>query len=351
MSGSIPAALPDSVMIQQFEGLRNTVTAERLGQGELAVGRNIDIDDAKQVRRRRGYTRVATGNYHSMFQGASETYVVKDNVLGILNPNYTFVSLQTGIGAMPLAYVQVGDRVYFSSTLNSGVVNADRTVSPWGAVSAEGTWLSPVVNPTSTLFPVGGTLLGKPPMATALTAYNGRIYLADGRTLWATELFLYNYVDKTRTFIQLEHPITMLGTVSDGIYVGTTENVLFLSGAFREMRMDVVQSVGAVPGSMVYVPDERIVKPDPPQQPSTESKNAVLFLTKSGLCAGFDRGLCYNLTQNQMLFPTAASAAAVFRRQDGVNQYISVMDSGGTPSSGARMGDYAEAEIRRFSGV
>ncbi len=351
MSGTQPAVPPDSILVQTFEGLRNTVAAERLAQGELAVARNIDIDDAKQVRRRRGYTRVATGDFHSMFQGATETYAVKDGVLGVVNPNYTFTAVQTGIGTTQLAYVQVNDKVYYASATHSGVISADRTVAAWGAVAADNTWLSPVVNPTSTLHPVGGRLLGKPPMATSLAAFNGRIYLAEEKTLWATELFLYNYVDKTRTFIQFEHPITMLGTVSDGLYVGTTENVMFLSGAFREMAMIEVQSVGAIPQSLVYVPDELIVNPEPPQRPSAESKNAVLFLTKSGLCVGLDRGICYNLTQTKVIFPDAASAAALFRRQDGVNQYISVVDSGGTPSSAARMGDYVEAEIRRFSGA
>ena len=76
-----------------------------------------------------------------------------------------------------------------------------------------------------------------------------------------------------------------------------------------------------------------------------------MFLAKTGLCAGFNGGQSFNLTQNTMVFPDASNAAALFRRQDGVNSYVAVADSGGTPSSNARIGDYVDAEIRRFQGV
>ena len=43
----------------------------------------------------------------------------------------------------------------------------------------------------------------------------------------------------------------------------------------------------------------------------------------------------------------AGSAAAFYRRQDGVNQYIAVTNSGGTPSANTRIGDYVDAELIR----
>ena len=317
-----PQIPPDSVVFANWEGLKNTVTRERLKPTELERAVNIDIDDAGQIHRRRGYTKVANGSYHSLFtNNAGRMYVVKDGALGILYPNYTFESLLPNIGPDPLDYVQVGGDIYFSSMTASGVIDISNNVSQWGQQVSPGQWLSPVVRPTETLPPTKGKFIAAPPMATSLTYWNGRIYLANGNTVWATELYLYNYVDQTKNFLQFESEVTMLATVTDGLYVGTADHVWFLSGPFNEMKRIPIMSYGVMPRSSVEVPAE-LIKPQINQDPQSPIRNAVLFLTKTGLCAGFDGGIIYNLTQAEVLFPDAISAAPMFRRQDGVNSYV-----------------------------
>lgn len=342
----------DSITIEKFVGLKNTVTRERLKPTEQEIARNVDIDDADQVHRRRGYTLASAGNYHSLYStGSSPVYGVKNGTLGIIYANYTFEALLPGVGDEYLSYVQIADDLYFSSASASGVINTrSHIVSQWGAEVSAGTWLSPVVNPTETLGPVRGKILGKPPMATALAYWNGRIYMANKRTVWATELYLYHHVDKTKNYLQFEDPVTLLAAVTDGFYVGTESAVYFMSGSFKEMKRVPVMSVGALPRSAVVVPAE-LVKPQLQQDQNTPAKNAVMFMTTTGLCAGFDSGLIYNLTQADVLFPDAVSVAPLFRRQDGVNQYIGVADNAGTPSANTRIGDYVDAEIRRFQGA
>ncbi len=337
--------VPDSVVLAQFKGLRNTISEERLAPTELAKAENIDIDDAGQVRRRRGQTLKLSGNCHSLFEATGKTLVVKDGVLGVLLPNYTFTSILTGVGPNRVAYVQVGEDVYFASQTVSGILHADNTVEGWGAIGGEGTWLSPIVNPSSTLFEIRGKLIGPPPMATELALYNGRIYLASGVDLWATELYLYKYVDRTKNFFQFESPITGLAAVSDGIYVGTETAVWFLRGTLNQMVRNDVMGFGMLPNSIVSVPAE-LVRPE-----SSVSRGAILFMSNTGLCIGLDGGVTYNLTQERYLFPEATSVASLFRRQDGVNQYVGVADHGGTPVAAARFGDYVDAEIRRFQGA
>lgn len=345
-----PNAAPESLLVQKFSGLKNTVTAERLSPEELQVGLNIDLDDMGQARRRRGYALAAAGNYHSLFEGATATYVVRNDVLGTVNPDYSFVALRSGVGSDRLAYVQVGEDVYFSSRVTSGVVHSDTAVSDWGAVSDAATWVSPVVNPTSTLPALGGRLLGKPPMATALAYYNGRIFLADGSTVWATELYLYNYIDRTRTFLQFEAEVTMLAAVADGLYVGTTRDVWFLSGRLAEMKRVIALREGALPGSSVIAGAE-LLSTVLPNRAMTESKDAAVFMSTGGLCVGLSTGEVYNVTEDRVIFPDAVSVAAMVRQQDGISQYVGVADSGGSPSSTARIGGYMDAEIRRFQGV
>lgn len=343
----------DSLNINAFTGIKNTVSRERLAPGQLASAVNVDIDDAGQVHRRRGYTKVSSDNYHSLFTtAAGKVYVVKNNNLGWLNSNYTFTPIKTGIGPHHLAYVQVGPDVYFSSPTDSGVIHEDDAVGLWGALNDAGIWLSPVVNPTDDLPPIAGKQLRAPPMATTLTQFSGRIYLGSRDLLWATELYLYHYVDTTKNFRQFESEIRVLGSVDDGIYVGTDDTLWFLSGNFHEQKRTACLNVRCIPGSMVEV-HEDIASVAGRAQPGlpADSRNALLVMTSAGLVLCATNGRTTNLTQNDVWFPDAISASAMYRRQDGINQYVSVLDSGGTPSAATRVGDYLDATIIRGIGV
>lgn len=338
--------LPDSVMLQRFVGLKNTVSRERLTPEELEKAQNIDLDDVGQPRRRRGYTKVASGNYHSMHRVESKVFIVRDGTLGVLNPDYSLTALKAGMGQEKVAYAHVGGTTYFSSRVTSGKVLEDNTVEDWGVSDDTGEWISPVVNPTSTLSPIHGQVLSKPPIAEHLAYYNGRIYMAEERTLWATELWMYDYIQTTKNFMPFEYDIVGLGAVLDGIYVGTTGGVWFLNGAgLGQFQLIHVSDHAMIPGSVVNVPAD-LVRPD-----RNRSRQAILYMTNEGLYSGLDSGVAYNLTEDRVVFPEAASMAAMYRAQDGINQYVGVADAGGTPASKARIGDHVDAEIRRFQGV
>ena len=345
---------PDSVVFSRWNGLKNTVKLERLGPEDLAVGINIDLDDAGQPHRRRGYKQVSSGNYHSLFTAEDGTvYGVKNSSLGVINPDYSFTAMMAGInsdptaGLSPLSYVQVATKVYFSSAQNNGIIDTiSQTVGPWG--SGPDIFLSPVLNPTATLPAIRGKLIGPPPLATLLTYYNGRIYLAQGRTVWVTELFAYNFVDRTRGFYHFEGDVTLLGTVGDGVYVGTTEGLWFLSGSHSEgMRRVRVIDTGVVDGTMVYIPAELGNPPQVGTEADTELQVSIAFMTTNGFCVAEDGGKVYNLTEAKYFFPSAVRGVSMFRRQDGMNTFVTVLDSEGTPACGAAIGDYVDAEIIR----
>lgn len=373
MPPQLPPQQPEddpAIVLDGFDGLKNTIGLTALGPRDLAEAINIDIDDRGKVYRRRGYTKVVSGSYGSLYNGEDgRVYGVSNGVLGIINPNYSFTALssQNGgydyffavlpletqpdaggltIGTEPLTYTQVGASIYFSNSIASGIIDTvGLQLLPWG--STPDIFLSPVVNPTATLPAVAGKLIGKPPLATSLGYYNGRIYLAQGPTLWYTELYLYNYVDKTKTFYMFEGHITMLGTVGDGIYVGTTEGCWFLKGPANPMTRNRVLDSPVIPGSMVYIPGELANPQQINLQTDTPLQVSIAFMTNNGFCVGKDGGEAYNLTEDKFFFPSMTRSSALYRRQDGVNQYVTVNDSGGSPVNAARIGDYIDAEIVR----
>lgn len=347
------------IVYGKFDGLKNTIEAERLGPRDLTRAQNIVLDDAGEASRRRGYTLQLSGNAHGLFTASqgSPTLVVYNGALGLLNPNFTFTSLgwtintDPGLGLEPLAYTQVGRSAYFSSPVDRGIVNLDAlTVSTWG--SGEDYWLSPVVNPTATLPAVAGRLLRQPPNATSLAYYRGRILLAQGTTLWATMPYLYNYVDVNRGFKQMNGQITMVGAVSDGVYVGTDEGLYWLSGeGFDMWKMDRVMDSAVIPGSMTIIPGELGNPPQISLDAATPIQVSLMFLTQNGVNVAGDGGQTTNITENKFFFPQAQRATTFYRRQDGLNQFVSVLQSGGDPVANAAIGDFCEATIIRAAEV
>lgn len=345
----------DPIIFDRFDGLKNTVLQERLGPRDLLRAQNIYLDDVGQAHRRRGVTLQLAGNAHSAFTSSTGvTLLVLNQTLGVLGANYAFTSVLPGIATDPqlgsglgLAYAQVGDNVYYSGPAESGIFNLPSlTVSAWG--SEPDMWLSPVVNPTSTLPAIAGKLIGKPPFASFLAPWHGRIYLGVGSVLWATELYLYNFVDRNAGFKQFEASITMVAAVSDGVYVGTTEGLYFLSGpTFAELGLLRVMDSGVIPGSMVYIPGELGNPPQVPTGADTQVEVAIMFMSTTGACVAADGGKVINMTESKIVFPGAQSGASMYRRMDGVNQFVSALQSGGTASQNSAIGDYISATLIR----
>jgi hypothetical protein len=343
-------------VLSGWDGLKNTLQPERLGNKDLVRAKNIVLDDSGQPSRRRGYTLKLPGNVHSLFTSYQRIVLgVVNSELSIINPDYSYQSLafigtDPASGMSPLTYAQVGDQVYYMGEIDRGVVNIpERSWAPWG--DPDDLWLSPVVNPTETLPAIAGRLLKQPPHATDMTYYNGRLYLGRGPTLWATELYLYNFVDATSGYKLFEADITMIGAVTDGIYVGTKECLWFMSGpTFAEMKRAWALDAGVIPGSMVYMPGELANPPQVPLMAISPGASGLMFMTTKGVCIGSDGGKVTNMTETKFIFPEAIGAAALYRQQDGVNQYIAALQNGGSPTQSAAIGDYLDVTIIRGSG-
>lgn len=348
-----PQPVPDSIILQTFDGLKNTVARERLGPKDLETAQNIDLDDTGQVRRRRGFTQVDSAEWHSIWgpTSTSKHFGVRNGVLGIIRSGGSFYSLGINIGATACCFTEVNQNIYFSSADMSGIVAPNETVSPWGTTDGQGFWDSPVYTPTDTLGEVGGRYLNDPPVADVIEAFHGRIYLGCKRTIWKTILYGYSFVDKNAGFYQFEDDITMIRAVDDGIYVGTKSGLYFmqeeriLMREFKSLKLDKVLDIAVLRGSDVVVP-LHLVHPNAMQQ-ATPTGVAIVFYTNAGIMAAFNGGEIYNMTQNRFILPGGVSAAGLFRQDQGANTFVVTVDSAGAPSANARIGDFIDAEIIR----
>lgn len=360
-----PVGADPGVSFQTFSGLKNTVSPESLTARQLTRARNIDLDDLGQIHRRRGRTLRIAGRCRSVYTtGVGQTFAAIDGVLLLVNRDFSTTALLEGIADEPLSWSEVGFMLYASSRFNSFKIDLmSMTVLPWGRVQDHSYqpslepgptdfWFSPVVspddNPDSALGPVAGQLLGAPPLAQAIVWFNGRIYLAAGPVLWATELFLYDLVDKNAGYRYYESDITGMVAVEDGIFVGTRQALYYVTGRYGEETRTVKEVAGVVPGSMVNVPGE-LVDPEGrrfPDLPRPTSKG-MACLTNDGWVVGLKGGDTYNLTRNEFIFPRAVYAPTLFRQEDGMNTLVASAQSSGGPADTGRVSDYLEAKLIR----
>jgi len=120
------------VEFAKFSGLRNNLAPEAFDPGDLVSALNIDLDDKGEARRRSGYgSAVVSGSTHSLWSDGSTCFAVRNGDLVAVDSDWTTQLLRAGIGDLPVSYVALGDRVFYSNGTVNGVVQKGRARS-WG---------------------------------------------------------------------------------------------------------------------------------------------------------------------------------------------------------------------------
>ncbi|MCR4302144.1 MAG: hypothetical protein NUV51_11075 [Sulfuricaulis sp.] len=116
-----------------FLGLRNNVDPESFGREDLVTALNVDISDDLGIGRRKGYSAILTANVdRDLWASGSVCLGVGSNALKMVNPDYSLITLRSGLTASrPLSYAAVGDRVFWSNGAEMGCVQ-DGTNRTWG---------------------------------------------------------------------------------------------------------------------------------------------------------------------------------------------------------------------------
>lgn len=108
----------------EFKGLRNAVDPSDFGPGDLSIATNVDIDDAENISRRKGYSAVVVaGVDRDLFAAGGICLGVGSNVLKQIMPDFSTIVLRSGLTAgRRLTYWAIANRVYYSSGIEFGVV-------------------------------------------------------------------------------------------------------------------------------------------------------------------------------------------------------------------------------------
>ena len=122
-----------SVKIADFSGINNVAKGEQLSQSELTTAFNLDLTNAKSLRRRQGRRSIYQGDCHSVFSDGDYLYFRSGTTLVRLNTiDNSYVTLKSGLTvANRMEYLPLNGKLYYSDSVNQGVIDAGSDRS-WG---------------------------------------------------------------------------------------------------------------------------------------------------------------------------------------------------------------------------
>jgi len=195
-------------------GISRQKDTNRIPVGYVAYAMNVDSDDEKKLRRRRGLTSVSTVNTHSVWSNRDiclcvQGGVLKEVTINLVTNTATYVTLLSGAGDTPMIFREAGDMVFFS---NSDVFGYIREHAVHGISE---------VSETFKVRMVGGHLM---------EYWDSRLWVFQDNILIYSDATEPMVRDERHNFVTFNGRGRMLEAVRDGIYVSDNERCGFLQG-------------------------------------------------------------------------------------------------------------------------
>lgn len=175
------------------------------------------------------------------------------------------------------------------------------------------------------------------PAGQALCVCMGRLFVAQGRTLYFSEPTRYGAMlpDNRITFGENISLLAPTGSGPEaGLYVAAGRRTMYLAGGNpKEAPLTVARAVGAVPGTSILVHTSAFssaFKDLPPNQ-------ASVWISADGVyCLGLPGGSILPLTEKRLVLPlNATDGATMLRTDDGLSQIVTSLSGGDTNTAGA----------------
>lgn len=161
--------------------------------------------------------------------------------------------------------------------------------------------------------------------------YNGCIFrggLLEGiAAVLQSKPYEYDTIDSRYHVAYLSgSEITMIGAVDDGVYVGTQNEVVFLSGDGSIENGFTVRDVlpyGVVKGTRIRSTGHKIPV-------ANTTGKVIVFTSHRGVCVAGNGGNAINLSYGKVTFPYGTSGSAMLREENGEVHYIVMPGAGNT---------------------
>lgn len=160
--------------------------------------------------------------------------------------------------------------------------------------------------------------------------FNGCLLVVNASTLFISEEFAPGLYHPSRGYIPLSERITIVAPCGDGVFVATTKQTYYLSGAnpHAAQLIDLLP-YGAVEGTAVF----------------SDTDESVAWYSDKGAVVGTPDGKVKNMQEDNVSVDGGSSGASLIRNEDGMRQLISSVF--GTQAALGVAGSWMEMEAVR----
>lgn len=277
--------------------------------------RNIDIDDKGHGKLRPGKTLKAAGNFRCGWSDGKQAYAMRESDLVSFNGT-TITVLQSGLSTTRDMVFEPGVTMYRggSSTIN---VVCFTNGEVYGMIS-EGRVVSCVASDEAFKFSM--------PPGQCLCEGGGRMYVASGPNVTASEPYDMETRDERFGLIPFDKTVTMIQRNDDGIFISTTERVYWHPGLdITQENLTQVQShySPAIPGASIRIHSEQLGVPN-------VTGYVTVWASEEGVCIGTNSGLVINVSADRISYAPGKKASLLIREQNGQVHFIVTMRDPGT---------------------
>jgi hypothetical protein len=319
----VTAARKNAPVFAAIKGLNNRIDPAliaynpRTGVQEMAELVNMYVDNSLHAHRRQGYKLITPGRFHSLWCGSQQqdVYVAMDGAtttaLYRIMPDGSGVGIRNDLtlGAR-LWYTWYNGNVYYGNGYENGILS--------GSVSRP--WALTPPHPSEVV--IARQFYPAPP-GTMMTTYNGRIYMVQGNTIWASEWASPGRWRLAKESMRFEGDITMLENVGTGMYVSDSARVYFLQHTFHMgllrmgsgdlLKITRVCDYPAIPGTATATDGSRVIgRTGQPMQGLS-----VVWTSTEGICAADSTGAFHNLTEHKLTYPVSNSGTGIVLARHG----------------------------------
>jgi hypothetical protein len=161
------------------------------------------------------------------------------------------------------------------------------------------------------------------PAGTVLEVHAGCLLVASGSTVWISDQYAFERFRQRHRFFAFPGEVTMMASVTDGLYVGTDKATYYLGGNDPAgMKSARVADHGATPGTAARM-DVSLEATEEEQASSTVV--AALWMSPEGVILGMPGGAIRNLTSGDFNVPAGVRGAALLRSSRGYTSYVTTV--------------------------
>jgi hypothetical protein len=267
-----------------------------VGVTPAKIAVNVDISKTGRVSRRKGWENtVITDACHSLFCDGGDAFFVTGDALKMLAPDMSVTNLRNITVNAPVGFEQIGSRTFYTNGRENGFILNGKSYG----------WNQAVPNQKDSTI-----IYSPPPVGTLLGYYKGRIYVAQQHIVWYSEANNLNTFN-LKKYLAFSSSVTMFKGVSNGVWLGTENQILFLRGDSPDnLEQQRKALTGVIPGSDTYV-DCTSIPGLADEYGQQVNGVGVLFCTPKGIYIGTESGKLMQLSKGKLTIPKSLMGAGV----------------------------------------